>query len=250
MKRSICVVLAMLMVCALGATAFAATTTASVKPTVSVSASAKIEVQPDVAYVSLGVTSQDASADKAKSENTEIMNKVIAAVKKAGLTEKDIKTSALNMYTQYDYSGSTPKVTGYRVENTVTLTVKEIDKLSKVVDAAMNAGANKFNNVRFDLQDDEAYYLQAVGEAVKKAEKRATTMAKAAGTRLDGVASLSTGDYRYNPIYEYAEDDVEVEEAAMDTTAESPAAPNLGTTISVGTITVSASVSAVYFLAK
>lgn len=132
MKRSICVVLAMLMVCALGATAFAAATTASVKPTVSVSASAKVEVQPDVAYVSLGVTSQDASADKAKSENTEIMNKVIAAVKKAGLTEKDIKTSALNMHTQYDYSGSTPKVTGYRVDNTVTLTVKEIDQLSKI----------------------------------------------------------------------------------------------------------------------
>ena len=75
-------------------------------------------------------------------------------------------------------------------------------------------------------------------------------MAKAAGTRLDGVASLSTGDYSYNPIYEYAEDDMEAEEAVMDTTAESPAAPNLGTTISVGTITVSASVSAVYFLAK
>lgn len=222
--------------------------TAVAVPTVTVNATATLEVEPDIAYISLGVSTTEKTAEAAKKNNTTIMNRVLNAVRKENVSEKDMQTS-LSMRTNYtwdkDYTERT--ITGYTVDNTLTITVRDIDKVGDIVDAAMNAGANEFHNVRFDLEDDEAYFVQALSDATKMAKKRANAMVTAAGGKLGDVASMSMGNVSFNPIYDYPEEDVDqgmADEALPETGSGS--SNSIGSTIQSGTITVSATVTVAY----
>lgn len=112
----------------------------------------------------------------------------------------------------------------------------------------MNAGANEFNSVRFDLDDDEAYYLEALAAATKKAQKRASTMVMAAGGKLGAVASMSMGNVRFDPIYEYPEEDAvaDAPDSEAGETGSGSNSASIGSTIQAGTITVSATVTIAY----
>jgi len=237
MKRTLAVALSLVLALAFAPTAFAATTDGV--PTVSVSASASMTVAPDIAYVSLGVQTVNKSSKTARQENTKLMTAVQTAIKNAGVADKDVQTSGLSMYANYSYDNNgNRKFTGYTVTNTLTITVRDLDKLGDIVDAAVNAGANQFNSVTFDLEDEEEYYTKVLSEATKKAQKRATAMATASGMTLGSVVSLSASDSDYSP-YRYYPTVSAVAETAADEAS-------IGSTISTGSVTVSASVSAVY----
>ena len=249
MKRNAKKLLTALLAAAMLALCFASlAATATVVPTVTVNATAELEVEPDIAYVSLGVSTTETTAEAAKRNNTAVMNRVLAAVKAEGVAEKDMDTS-LYMSTNYRWTDDNERIiTGYTVDNSLTITVRNVDEVGDIVDAAMNAGANKFNSVRFDLDDDEAYYLEALAAATKKAQKRASTMVMAAGGKLGAVASMSMGNVRFDPIYEYPEEDAVADtdtEAGMTTGSGSNSA-SIGSTIQAGTITVSATVTIAY----
>lgn len=238
MKRILTVALSALMVVALATTAFAATAAA---PTVTVSATAKIAVEPDIAYVSLGVRTENASSKTAKQKNTDTMTKVLNALKKAGVDEKDIQTSSLSMYTNYSWDNNgNRKINGYTVSNTVTITVRNLDKVGDIVDAAMNAGANQFDNVSFAVEDEEAYYVKVLAEATKKAKKRAAAIASASGMTLDSAVSLSSTGASYDP-YRYYADNVAAADMEM-----SDEGASIGSTITSGQVTVTATINAVY----
>lgn len=249
MKRNAKKLLTALLAAAMLALCFASlAATATVVPTVTVNATAELEVEPDIAYVSLGVQTTETTAEAAKRNNTAVMNRVLAAVKGEGVAEKDMDTS-LYMSTNYRWTDDNERIiTGYTVDNNLTITVRNVDEVGDIVDAAMNAGANEFNSVRFDLDDDEAYYLEALAAATKKAQKRASTMVMAAGGKLGAVASMSMGNVRFDPIYEYPEEDAVADtdtEAGMPTGSGSNSA-SIGSTIQAGTITVSATVTIAY----
>ena len=249
MKRNAKKLLTALLAAAMLALCFASlAATATVVPTVTVNATAELEVEPDIAYVSLGVSTTETTAEAAKRNNTAVMNRVLAAVKGEGVAEKDMDTS-LYMSTNYRWTDDNERIiTGYTVDNSLTITVRNVDEVGDIVDAAMNAGANEFNSVRFDLDDDEAYYLEALAAATKKAQKRASTMVMAAGGKLGAVASMSMGNVRFDPIYEYPEEDAVADtdtEAGMPTGSGSNSA-SIGSTIQAGTITVSATVTIAY----
>ena len=246
-KKWIAALLTAAMVLAMGTSALAATVVE--KSTVTVAASAEVEAEPDIAYVSLGVRTENKKLDKARKENTELTNKVIEAVKKQGIDDKDIKTSNLNLYSNYTWDKNNKRtLTGYTCSNTLKITVRDVKKVGDVVDAAMNAGANFFNSVQFDLADSEEYYLQAVNLATKKAMRRAQGVAAAAGMTLGKAASLSTTGGGYNPVYDYLEEDVMEEEAEAD--AGASVNTSIGSTIQSGTIKISATVDAVFFLGE
>lgn len=117
-----------------------------------------------------------------------------------------------------------------------------------MVDAAMNAGANEFNSVRFDLDDDEAYYLEALAAATKKAQKRASTMVMGCRRQAGAVASMSMGNVRFDPIYEYPEEDAvaDAPDSEAGETGSGSNSASIGSTIQAGTITVSATVTIAY----
>lgn len=160
----------------------------------SVSASADAKRVPDVANISTGVVTQAPDANAAMRANAVQMDKVMAAIRKAGIAERDIQTSGINLNPQYNYrDNAPPTITGYQASNTVSITVRDLAKLGKVLDTLVEQGANQVNGPSFEVdKPDEAYDEARVG-ALQKAQTRAKTYADALGLKVRRIVSISEG---------------------------------------------------------
>ncbi len=200
---------------------------------VSVSATGTIKVMPDIAYVTAGVVTQNKKSGNAQSDNSEAMNAVYAALKAAGLTEDDIDTIGYSVYPMYDYSeGGNGRITAYEVTNTVRISVRELARVGEIIDIAAEAGANTDFSIQFTLEDEDAYYNDALTKAMEEAKGKADTLATAGKFSISGVLQVSEGGYSYAPMYEYA-------------AAESVKADSM-TPVSAGELEVAANVTVVY----
>ena len=160
----------------------------------SVSASADAKRVPDVASISTGVVTQAADGNTAMRENAVQMDKVMAAIKAAGIAERDIQTSGINLSPQYRYADNeAPKITGYQASNTVNLKVRDLARLGKVLDALVAQGANQINGPSFGIDKPEAALEEARIAAVRKAQAMARTYADALGLRVMRVVSINEG---------------------------------------------------------
>ena len=159
-----------------------------------VSAQAEARRVPDVATISAGVVTQAADGNTAMRQNAEQMAKVMAAIKAAGIAEKDIQTSGISLNPQYRYvENEAPSITGYQATNTVSLKVRDITKLGKVLDSLAAQGANQINGPSFEIDQPEPVYDEARLAALAKAKARAETYAKALGLRVRRIVSISEG---------------------------------------------------------
>lgn len=160
----------------------------------SVSSSAEASRVPDIANVSAGVVTQAADADAAMQANSAQMQKVMAAIRKAGIAERDVQTTGVNVHPRYDYRDNTPpKITGYQATNTVSIKVRDIGELGDVLDGLVASGANQVHGPSFDIDDKDAVYDEARRAALEKAQARATMYADALGMRVRRIASISEG---------------------------------------------------------
>ena len=160
----------------------------------SVSAQAEAKRVPDVATISAGVVTQAADANAAMRANAVQMDKVMAAIKAAGIAERDIQTSGINLNPQYKYvENQEPTITGYQANNTVNLKVRDIGKLGKVLDALVASGANQVNGPSFEIDQPEEAYDEARRGALEKAQARAAMYAKTLGVRVRRIVSISEG---------------------------------------------------------
>lgn len=212
---------------------------ASASTSVSAVGNAEITADPDIAYVTLGVRVTKSTVKSAQDENTKLMNAVINSAKKAGVEEKDIQTNNISVYPSYDYSSSAQKVIGYDVSNSVSITIRDLDKVGSIVDGALAAGANTVNGLIFDLEDKDPVYNKALAQATKKASSKAKVMAEAAGLKVGGIESIiesgaSVQMNRAGSSYYY---DVVVDEATSS---------SFGGSIQAGQVTVSANVTVTY----
>jgi uncharacterized protein len=147
---------------------------------------------PDVAEVSGGVVTAAPTAAAAMAENAAKMNAVVAAVRKAGIAERDIQTAGLNLTPQYRYDNNQPPVlTGYQATNTVNLRIRRIADTGKLLDTLVGVGANQINGPNFRVEDSEAALDEARLAAVKTAQAGAELYAKAAGLRVRRILTLS-----------------------------------------------------------
>jgi uncharacterized protein YggE len=160
----------------------------------SVSASADAKRVPDVATISAGVVTKAADANAAMRANAAQMDKVMVAIRNAGIGERDVQTSGISLNPQYKYGDNVaPKITGYEASNTVNIKVRDLSKLGKVLDTLVEQGANQVNGPSFEVdKPDEAYDEARVG-ALKKAQARATTYADALGLKVRRIVSISEG---------------------------------------------------------
>ena len=203
----------------------------------SVSASAEATRVPDVASLSTGVVTQAADANAALKANSAQMSKVVAAIRAAGIAERDIQTSGININPQYRYAeNQPPTITGYQASNTVNVKVRDVAKLGEVLDALVASGANQVNGPSFEIDQPEAAYDEARQAALKKAQARAEMYAKSLGLRVRRIVSISEGGGFRPPM-------PMMKAMAMDARAESaPVAP--------GETTLSASLDVVFELGK
>jgi uncharacterized protein YggE len=162
--------------------------------TLNLSAYGESRVAPDMATINLGVIGEAPTAAAALSANSTKMNKVMAALKKGGIAERDIQTSGLNLNPQYVYQqNEPPRLTGYQASSQVTITVRDLAKLGPAVDATVGAGADQVNGISFGLADPTEAENAARLEAVKALTAKADLYAKATQHKVLRLVSMSEG---------------------------------------------------------
>jgi len=159
--------------------------------TLNLTAYGETEVAPDEAVVTLGVQSRAPTAGEAMAQNVGQMSAVVAALRKAGIAERDIRTTNLNLAAQYSYpQDKAPVLEGYVAGNDVTVTVNDIGRVGAVIDAVTTAGANQINGIAFDLKDPSAAEDAARVAAVKALAAKAALYANASGYRVARLVNL------------------------------------------------------------
>ncbi len=174
---------------------------------VSVSGTGKVSVKPNIATSSIGIEVTATTLADATSQANTKMAAVIAQVKSLGVADKDIQTVNYNVQPiteQPRPNGGTPRITGYNVNNQVSVTVRKIDDLGKILDAAVAAGANNIYGVSFSIDDPTPYQQQARAAAVKDAMDKASQLAKAGGVTLGKIIWISEGSIAPSPVFRAA----------------------------------------------
>lgn len=180
--------------------------------TLSVSGNAKVQLSPDIAYIYIGVHTENANANEAVTSNNTQAQKVIDALKAQGIDARDIQTTNFSIYPSQQPETqpapqSGPSVQGqkivYVVDNTVYVTVRDLSKIGDILGAATDAGANSINGIQFDVVDKTAAMSEARKAAVGDARKTAEQLASAAGVTLGDIQSINfnTGGYPI-PMFE------------------------------------------------
>lgn len=155
---------------------------------------------PDQASVSAGVVTEGTTAGEAMRKNAALMTSTFAALKKAGIEERNIQTSQMSLQPRYDYQNrQKPRITGYEVRNTVSAKSEDLEKVGPMLDALVEAGVNNINGVSFSIKDSKSAKDKARIDAIEAAQEKAEGMAKAAGVRLGKIMEIRESGGNYQP---------------------------------------------------
>ena len=178
--------------------------------TISVSGTGQASAQPDVAVISIGVTTEAKEAGEALTENSVQMTGVISALKSGGVLAKDIRTQTIRLSPRYEQPPRTAggaqkpaELVGFTASNVVEARVRDLDGLGDLLDAAVKAGGNQIQGIRFEIEDQSALLVQARDAAWQDAQAKAEQLAKLAGAELG--AALTIQEFSHTPrLYEAA----------------------------------------------
>jgi uncharacterized protein YggE len=208
--------------------------------TITVSANATVQREPDRATVMLAVESQAESAQAAAAANAGLMERVLGAVRAAGVPDGQIRTVGYDLQPVYARipeprpgEVQEPRVVGYRAVNTVRVEVDGIPRVGGIIDAALEAGANRVDGVYFELRDRDAAFADALQQAVEKARAQAEVAARAAGQQLGEPRHIALGgEYMPppQPMPMYRRDAME---AAMASTPVQGGTLDIGATVTI-----------------
>jgi uncharacterized protein len=200
-------------------------------PSVTTNGEAVITAEPDQAEIDIGVVTQARNAPDAARENAERLSRVMAEVKKNLGKDDEVKTASYALTPNYRYpQGGKPEITGYTATNLLRIKTNNLPNVGKLIDAAMQSGANNINRLVFTLKDEKAQ-LQALRIASQKAKAKADEMAAALGLKTIKVLSVVEGERGFRPI------------PIMQARAQMEAVPAAPTPVEAGTIEVRSSVT-------
>lgn len=202
-----------------------------------VTGSGSVIGEPDIATLNLGVAVEKASVEEARETAASAMTAVIDSLKANDIADRDIQTENFSIYPQYDYTDNGRVLRGYRVNNTVSAKVRELESISDIIDAATGAGGDivVVNNIQFMIEDTTPLQTQARALAVKNAEAKAGTLAEASGVTLGRPVTITEINSGGGPQIAFAESAA----FADDTTRSS-------TPVQAGELTVTVTVTIVY----
>lgn len=167
-------------------------TTAPVK-TITVIGDGKVKIKPDIARANIGVEVLRPSVEEASAANKKLIEAVINTLTDAGIAKQDIQTSGFSVYAErFGQDGPLPddKV-NYRVSNNVSVTIRDLEKVGEVLDAAMKSGANNIYGIEFSLEDNSDAKSEARKDAVADAKAKAAELAELNGVKVGKVLSVS-----------------------------------------------------------
>ncbi|MEE9188566.1 MAG: SIMPL domain-containing protein [Anaerolineales bacterium] len=170
---------------------------------ITVSGSGKVFLNPDIATISIGVHSEDESAARAVNGNNAQAQKVTEVLLEMGVEEDDIQTSNFNIYLEqrFDEEGDQAG-TIYIVDNTVLVTMRDLNILGEIMGTVVEAGANSIFGIQFDVADKTQALSEARKAAVEDAQKKAEELALAAGVTLGEVQSINEYGGVPVPVFE------------------------------------------------
>lgn len=153
---------------------------------ISVTGTGTVTVTPDIAILQLGVEVTSDTVGDARDEAAEAMDRIRASLSEHNVDDKDIRTTSFNIYPQYDFRSEQRRLTGFTVNNQVSVTIREIDDAGEILDDAIRAGgdATRVSSISFSVDDPEAAMDEARAEAIADARNRAETLASAAGVSV------------------------------------------------------------------
>ncbi len=164
-----------------------------------VSGQGKVSAAPDIAILTLGVEVQDTSVAQAQAKAADAMTSIQAVLRDSGIAAKDIQTRYFNIsqVTRWDPERQESKVTGYRVTNTVTARIRNLDNVGKIIDAVAAAGGDytRINGISFSIEDTTALLEQAREKAMADARAKAEQLARLAGVTLGSPTYISESGY-------------------------------------------------------
>lgn len=152
-----------------------------------------VSIRPDVANANIGVEVMNESVQEASAMNRAVLEEVLAALAAQGIAENDIQTSGFSVFAER-YGPEGPRSeedVQYRVSNNVNVTIRDLDTVGEVLDAAIAAGANNIYGVEFALDDMSDAQSQAREQAIENAAEKAAEIAEFSGVSLGPIVSLS-----------------------------------------------------------
>jgi uncharacterized protein YggE len=170
-------------------------------PSVTAVAEAVIHAEPNQAEIDLGVVTQARSAPQAGKENAEKLARVMAELKKLLGKGDELKTASYSLQPNYRYpQGGKPEITGYTATNILRIKTGDLTGVGKVIDVAMQSGANTINRLAFTLKDEQAAQMEALRLAVQKAKAKAEGMAGSLGLKVTRILAVSEGERAIRPV--------------------------------------------------
>jgi uncharacterized protein YggE len=166
-----------------------------------VNATGEVTQVPDVAIISAGVVSRATTASAALQDTADRMDRVLAALKRAGVADRDIQTSSVNLNAEYRYpENQAPQLVGYTASNTVTIRFRDIRNSGKILDALVGQGANQISGPNLVVDKPEAALDEARAKAIASGRARAELYARSLGMRVVRVVAVSeSGGYAPPP---------------------------------------------------
>ncbi|MGI8931833.1 MAG: SIMPL domain-containing protein [Sphingomicrobium sp.] len=172
-----------------------------------VNATGEVTRVPDLAIISAGVQTLQPTASGAIEQNAARMERVRAALKRAGIADKDIQTSSINLNPEYRYVENQPPVlTGYRASNSVNVKFRDLKRTGAILDALVAEGANQINGPSLTIDKPETAYDEARIKAIAAGQARAELYARALGKRVVRILSVSESGGYSPPPMPYARD--------------------------------------------
>ncbi len=175
---------------------------AQYKNTVSISGEGKVLAKPDIGQVDLTVFTQKTTVALAQSENSKKMNSILAGMKELGVKEDDLKTTVYQINPTYQYTTGRSIIIGYEVRQTLKVKIRDLAKVSEILDKATTLGANEVGSLSFAIDDEEKLKEEAREKAVAAAKEKAETLAKTLGVKLGKITSFTESSQGiYPPLY-------------------------------------------------
>jgi uncharacterized protein YggE len=208
-------------------------------PSVTVSANATVEREPERAQLLLAVETTGPTAREASQANATRMDALIAALRGLGISGRNVRTTSYNLQPVYARNPrepeQEPRITGYRAMNMVQVTIDSVARVGAIIDGAVQAGGNRVAGLNFELKDPDSARVEALRQAVAKARAEAQAVAQAAGQRLGTPLNITTGGY----AIPFAADAVAMRAGAMQ---------DVPTPIEPGTLKITAQVTITFRL--
>jgi uncharacterized protein YggE len=172
-------------------------------PSIQVTGEATVTVPPDQAEIEIGVVTQAEKSQAAASQNAQRLEKVLADLRAVVGPAGRVQTVGYALQPDYRYpgeGGGTPTIAGYTATNVVEVTLNDLTRVARAIDAATASGANRIQALRFELKDEHAVRARALGEAARRARAKADALASALNLQIVRVLSVSEAGAAVVPV--------------------------------------------------